>query len=221
MSKIESWKSNGHVYLDVPYAQHEKAKAMGGSWNPNVKLWYVRRGRLVKPFLSNWRLVCRFSKNEPSKANITYLKCMCEEYKPCDNFISGECCPLAITRCNRCKNSIAQMKSSMSAPAITSDIVEDVAEDVAPVVVGQNNTIFGFFKVKAKPAAYVPGDVPPVVAFTEELAKSEVTEVIYEIQDPPPNEDEVDAYIASLNSIKERMATAVQGILGSVCKKSE
>lgn len=29
------------LYLDIPYAEKDMVKALGGKWSPSVKKWYV------------------------------------------------------------------------------------------------------------------------------------------------------------------------------------
>jgi hypothetical protein len=38
------------VYLNVPYAEREKVKALGAKWDVDTKRWYVKPGHLIKPF---------------------------------------------------------------------------------------------------------------------------------------------------------------------------
>lgn len=37
-------------FLDVPYAEKERAKALGACWDPQLKKWYVPSGRDPRPF---------------------------------------------------------------------------------------------------------------------------------------------------------------------------
>ena len=43
------------VYLNVPYAQKDAAKALGARWDPPAKKWYVPPGKLLEPF-ADWRI---------------------------------------------------------------------------------------------------------------------------------------------------------------------
>lgn len=40
------------VFLNVPYAQKEKAKLLGAKWDANKRKWYVPIGIEVAPFIS-------------------------------------------------------------------------------------------------------------------------------------------------------------------------
>ena len=35
-----AFSRNGKVYLNVPYAEKERAKALGARWDRNIKKWY-------------------------------------------------------------------------------------------------------------------------------------------------------------------------------------
>ena len=41
--KLPATRSAGHVYLDVPYAEKNAAKALGARWDPAVKRWVAPR----------------------------------------------------------------------------------------------------------------------------------------------------------------------------------
>ncbi|MDD2762035.1 MAG: DUF5710 domain-containing protein, partial [Methylomonas sp.] len=43
------------IYLNVPYAQKDAAKALGARWDPANKKWYVPGGKSIEPF-AQWRL---------------------------------------------------------------------------------------------------------------------------------------------------------------------
>lgn len=43
------------VYLNVPYAQKDAAKALGARWDPALKKWYVPPGKTLEAF-SAWCL---------------------------------------------------------------------------------------------------------------------------------------------------------------------
>ena len=48
-------KSESKIYLNVPYAQKEAAKALGARWDPTHKKWYVPANLDVFLFEA-WRL---------------------------------------------------------------------------------------------------------------------------------------------------------------------
>jgi len=41
------------IYLNVPYAQKDAAKALGARWDPATKKWYVPAGKDMAPF-AHW-----------------------------------------------------------------------------------------------------------------------------------------------------------------------
>lgn len=47
-------KTEGKVYLDVPYIEREKAKALGAHWDWEAKRWYANGGADLEPL---WRWV--------------------------------------------------------------------------------------------------------------------------------------------------------------------
>lgn len=38
------------IFLKVPYAEKDEAKALGARWNPTRKCWYVPDGKDAEPF---------------------------------------------------------------------------------------------------------------------------------------------------------------------------
>jgi hypothetical protein len=54
-SKQSSTMSDAKVYLNVPYAQKDAAKAVGARWDPGMKKWYVPPGKSLEPF-ADWRV---------------------------------------------------------------------------------------------------------------------------------------------------------------------
>ncbi len=44
--------ANNKIYLNVPYAQKDAAKALGARWDPSRKKWYVPAGVDMAPFAS-------------------------------------------------------------------------------------------------------------------------------------------------------------------------
>ena len=38
------------IFLKVPYAEKDEAKALGARWNPTKKCWYVPEGKPSEPF---------------------------------------------------------------------------------------------------------------------------------------------------------------------------
>jgi len=38
------------IYLEVPYAEKDKAKALGAWWSPSKKKWYVKDIENLYPF---------------------------------------------------------------------------------------------------------------------------------------------------------------------------
>jgi len=38
------------LYLNVPFAEKDQAKALGARWDPAVKKWYVPEGKAADPF---------------------------------------------------------------------------------------------------------------------------------------------------------------------------
>jgi len=47
---------NSKTYLNVPYAEKDAAKALGGKWDPAKKKWYVPANIDIKPFVK-WQPV--------------------------------------------------------------------------------------------------------------------------------------------------------------------
>ena len=45
---------NSKTYLNVPYAEKDAAKALGGKWDPAKKKWYVLPNMDIKPF-AKWQ----------------------------------------------------------------------------------------------------------------------------------------------------------------------
>lgn len=58
------------VYLAVPYAQKDQAKALGARWDPYVKKWYIENPNDLKPFIQ-WMPECQGFKEleKPKKSN--------------------------------------------------------------------------------------------------------------------------------------------------------
>ena len=46
-------KIEAESYLNVPYADKDKIKSIGGRWDNDRKQWYVPRGTDITPF-KNW-----------------------------------------------------------------------------------------------------------------------------------------------------------------------
>lgn len=46
--------ADSKIYLDVPYAQKDQAKALGARWDAIVKKWYVPAGKDTTLFV-NWQ----------------------------------------------------------------------------------------------------------------------------------------------------------------------
>lgn len=46
--------SNSKIYLNVPYAEKDAAKALGARWDPSRKQWYVPADKDITPF-SKWQ----------------------------------------------------------------------------------------------------------------------------------------------------------------------
>ena len=46
------------VYLDVPFADNQQVKALGGRWDPQVRAWYVPAYLDTEPFLHWLALPC-------------------------------------------------------------------------------------------------------------------------------------------------------------------
>lgn len=38
------------IVLDVPYREKDEAKTLGALWDPDIKKWFVPKGRDPKPF---------------------------------------------------------------------------------------------------------------------------------------------------------------------------
>ena len=38
------------IWLTVPYAEKDKARALGARWNPKVKSWFIPRDMAIEPF---------------------------------------------------------------------------------------------------------------------------------------------------------------------------
>ena len=45
---------NSKTYLNVPYAEKDTAKELGGKWDPAKKKWYVPPNMDIKPF-AKWQ----------------------------------------------------------------------------------------------------------------------------------------------------------------------
>ncbi|MCF6203393.1 MAG: DUF5710 domain-containing protein [Methylococcaceae bacterium] len=63
---------NSKIYLNVPYAEKDAAKALGAKWDATKKKWYVPMGTEVSPFLK-WSTetvtIEKKTKSENSKNN--------------------------------------------------------------------------------------------------------------------------------------------------------
>lgn len=53
-AKPSSTMSDAKVYLNVPFAQKDAAKALGARWDPGMKKWYVPPGKPLESF-AEWR----------------------------------------------------------------------------------------------------------------------------------------------------------------------
>ncbi len=42
------------LYLNVPFAEKEEAKALGARWNPTIKLWFIEVKDSINPLLKKW-----------------------------------------------------------------------------------------------------------------------------------------------------------------------
>ena len=43
------------TYLDIPFADNDDFKALGGKWDRARRSWYVPEGKILAPFLARWR----------------------------------------------------------------------------------------------------------------------------------------------------------------------
>jgi hypothetical protein len=69
---------NSKIYLAVPYAQKDAAKALGAKWDPAHKKWYIPATRDITPF-ARWqpeavRLELSFPTHSKPKTRTSFSK---------------------------------------------------------------------------------------------------------------------------------------------------